>query len=95
MSRRDILDLSNHVDKKIHVRFQGGREVIGVLKGYDQLVNIVLDETEEFIRDPENPDQTTDKTRKLGLTVCRGNSVTFVCPAEGFEKVANPFENAE
>ena len=28
----------------------GGREVIGTLKGYDPLVNLVLDDTQEFIK---------------------------------------------
>lgn len=69
--------------------------VVGVLKGYDSLVNIVLDETEEFLRDPEDPDVTTEKTRKLGMIVCRGNSVMLVCPAEGLIKLDhNPFEAA-
>lgn len=35
------------MDKEIRVKFQGGREVIGVLKGYDQLQNLVLDEVRE------------------------------------------------
>jgi U6 snRNA-associated Sm-like protein LSm7 len=38
------------LDQKIRVKFSGGRETIGVLKGWDKLVNIVLDEGEEFIR---------------------------------------------
>ena len=25
------------------------------------------------------------------LTVCRGTAVTLVCPADGFEEIANPF----
>jgi U6 snRNA-associated Sm-like protein LSm7 len=41
------LDLGRFVDKEIRVKFQGGREVIGVLKGYDQLQNLVLDEVRE------------------------------------------------
>mmetsp|Transcript_6917 Transcript_6917/g.7962 ORF Transcript_6917/g.7962 Transcript_6917/m.7962 type:complete len:96 (-) Transcript_6917:992-1279(-) len=90
--RESILDLTKHVDKKVRVRFQGGREVVGVLKGYDPLVNIVLDETEEFLRDPENPDVLTEKTRKLGLTVCRGTSVMLVCPVEGMKQIDNPFK---
>lgn len=35
------------MDKEIRAKFQGGREVIGVLKGYDQLQNLVLDEVRE------------------------------------------------
>jgi len=69
------------MDKKIRVKFNGGREgmfeiyffiklftiffffffkkkfihiiVIGSLKGYDPLLNLVLDDTEEFLRGKE------------------------------------------
>ena len=34
----------------MRVRFAGGRELCGVLKGYDQLVNLVLDEAVEYLR---------------------------------------------
>ncbi len=59
------------VDKEVRVEFQGGREVIGTLKGYDQLVNLVLDSVKEIIRDPSDPYKLTNKTRDLGLVVCR------------------------
>ena len=86
-----ILDLTKHLDKKVSVKFQGGREVVGILKGYDPLVNIVLDETVEYIRDPSDPYRLTKQTRNLGLTVCRGTAVMLVCPTEGMEEIANPF----
>ncbi|CAK9114016.1 U6 snRNA-associated Sm-like protein LSm7, partial [Durusdinium trenchii] len=94
--KRDILDLDKHVGKKIHVKFQGGRSVVGVLKGFDPLVNLVLDETVETIMDPEDPDTPTDETRHLGLTVVRGTSVMLVCPAEGMvETKTDPFQQQQ
>jgi len=85
-----VLDIEKHVNKRIRVKFQGGREgassrarivvtrarvsyhssvcartghltsrtpsasqlpaVVGVLKGFDQLVNLVLDEAVEYLR---------------------------------------------
>ena len=45
-----ILDLSPHMGKRVRVRFQGGREVVGVLRGYDPMVNIVIDDTVEHLR---------------------------------------------
>jgi U6 snRNA-associated Sm-like protein LSm7 len=38
------------VDKKVRVKFIGGREVVGFLKGADPTCNMVLDETIEFLR---------------------------------------------
>ncbi|KAJ1856466.1 U6 snRNP-associated protein Lsm7, partial [Coemansia sp. RSA 486] len=66
--KRDaIFDLKKYSDKRIRVKFMGGREVTGVLKGSDQLLNIVLDEAEETLYDPENPDSSEEKTRHIGL----------------------------
>jgi len=44
------LDLEKYIDKRLRIKFAGGREVVGVLKGFDQLVNIVLDDTVEYLR---------------------------------------------
>ena len=86
-----VLDMSKYVDKELRVKFMGGREVVGILKGYDALLNLVLDETREYLKDPDDPYRLLDETRSLGLTVCRGTAVTLVCPADGFEEIANPF----
>ncbi|XP_071826226.1 U6 snRNA-associated Sm-like protein LSm7 isoform X2 [Apostichopus japonicus] len=89
--KESILDLSRFIDKSIRVKFQGGREVSGVLKGYDPLLNLVLDGATEYLRDPDDPFKITDDTRELGLTVCRGTSVVLICPSDNMEPIANPF----
>ncbi|KDN42200.1 U6 snRNA-associated Sm-like protein LSm7 [Tilletiaria anomala UBC 951] len=89
-----ILDLGKYKDKKIRVKFTGGREVIGVLKGYDQLMNMVLDEVEEEVRHPETGELTGEK-RALGLAVLRGTALTVINPADGFEEIENPFAHPE
>jgi U6 snRNA-associated Sm-like protein LSm7 len=61
------------------------------LKGYDTLVNLVLDDCEELMRDPDDPYKSTDETRKLGLVVCKGTSVMLINPLDGAEEIANPF----
>lgn len=65
--------------------------MIGTLKGFDPLVNLVLDDAREFIRDPDDLYKLTDQTRQLGLIVCRGTSVVLVCPMDGMESIENPF----
>lgn len=47
--KENILDLSKYADKRIFVKFNGGREVEGTLKGYDQLMNLVLDDVQETV----------------------------------------------
>uniref|UniRef100_A0A0G4FPJ0 Sm domain-containing protein n=1 Tax=Chromera velia CCMP2878 TaxID=1169474 RepID=A0A0G4FPJ0_9ALVE len=86
-----VLDLTKYLNKEVRVKFVGGREVKGTLKGSDQVVNLVLDDAEEYLRDPENPYKTLDETRKLGLVVARGTSVMLVCPMDGMEEIENPF----
>ena len=48
--KESILDLSKYLDKAIRVKFSGGREASGILKGFDQLLNLVLDNTIEYLR---------------------------------------------
>lgn len=48
--RESILELSKLMDAQVRVKCLGGRELKGTLRGYDELVNLVLDECDEFIR---------------------------------------------
>jgi len=89
--KKSIVDLSKYLDKSIRVKFQGGRQVNGILKGYDPLLNLVLDNAVEFMRDSDDPLRVTEETRTLGLTVCRGTCVLVICPVDGFESIPNPF----
>ncbi|XP_028905528.1 U6 snRNA-associated Sm-like protein LSm7 [Ornithorhynchus anatinus] len=89
--KESILDLSKYIDKTIRVKFQGGREASGILKGFDPLLNLVLDGTIEYMRDPDDQYKLTEDTRQLGLVVCRGTSVVLICPQDGMEAIPNPF----
>ncbi|CAD5224293.1 unnamed protein product [Bursaphelenchus xylophilus] len=89
--KESIVELGRFVDKRVRVKFQGGREATGILKGYDALLNLVLDDTVEFLRDPEDMLRITDETRHLGLVVARGTAITVVAPNEGVENIENPF----
>lgn len=68
--------------------------VVGVLRGYDTLVNLVLDDCQEYLRDPATFKVGTS-TRRLGLVVCKGSAVMCVYPADGTEEIDNPFADAE
>lgn len=48
--REAVVDLAKYADQKVRVRIQGGREVEGILRGFDKLDNLVLDDTFEFLR---------------------------------------------
>ncbi|KAF2683732.1 U6 snRNA-associated Sm-like protein LSm7 [Lentithecium fluviatile CBS 122367] len=89
--KENILDLNKYMDKQITVKFSGGREVIGTLKGYDQLMNLVLDEVKEAMTD----DEGTVRYRKLGLIVARGTLLVVISPVDGSEEISNPFVQEE
>ncbi|XP_029654524.1 protein regulator of cytokinesis 1-like [Octopus sinensis] len=103
--RKDsVIDLSRYVDKSVRIKFTLGREggiklyyflVTGILKGYDNVLNLVLDDTTEYLRDLEDTGRLTGKVRKLGLVVCRGNAIVLICPSDGFDEIANPFVQNE
>ena len=73
----------------------------GILKGYDQLLNLVLDDVEENILGMLQLTSSTlqsnhalepePHTRTLGLAVLRGPTITLINPVDGSEEIANPF----
>jgi len=76
--------------------------VSGILKGFDQLLNLVLDQVEEepsgehphFISLPTFLTlllEFQQTPRQLGLAVVRGPTVTLISPADGFQEIADPF----
>ncbi|KAI9732026.1 MAG: hypothetical protein M1818_007621 [Claussenomyces sp. TS43310] len=89
--KENILDLGKYMDKQITVKFNGGREVTGTLKGYDALMNLVLDDVSEVLRD----DEGNESSRPLGLVVARGTLLVLVSPVDGSEAIANPFVQQE
>jgi small nuclear ribonucleoprotein G len=60
-------DLKRYMDKRLTLKLNGNRMVRGVLRGYDQFMNIVLEDAVEV------PDKADEK--RIGMVVIRGNSV--------------------
>ena len=48
--KESILELAKLIDASVRVKCLGGRELVGKLRGYDELVNLVLDDCDEFLR---------------------------------------------
>lgn len=64
--------LSEYLDTFVLVKLRDGTGIKGKLKTYDQHLNIVLSDAEEF---------SGENVRKLGLTLIRGDSVVVISPA--------------
>ena len=67
--KESIVDLTKYMQQNIRVKFQGGREVTGILKGFDKLLNLVLDETVEYIRGKFRSVAISDCNSSMKLTL--------------------------
>ncbi|KAG1660569.1 hypothetical protein FOA52_005105 [Chlamydomonas sp. UWO 241] len=67
-------ELKKFMDRKLSITLNGNRQVTGVLRGFDQFMNIVLD-------------GTVDEKMKsdIGMVVVRGNSIVTI---EALEPIA-------
>ena len=72
MSEMTTEILEQNIGKIVLVRLKGGKSLRGRLKGFDQHLNLVLEETED----------TTDveSQKKLGLLIVRGDNVVLISP---------------
>jgi small nuclear ribonucleoprotein len=64
-----VLEKAMH--KRITLLLKDGRVLEGKLMGFDDYMNIVLDDTEE---------SQEDNVRRLGTVVLRGNNVVSIAP---------------
>jgi small nuclear ribonucleoprotein len=64
--------LEESLGKVVLVRLKGGKSLRGKLRGFDQHLNLVLEETED----------TTDmeKVKRLGTIIVRGDNVIIISP---------------
>ncbi len=60
----DVLD--DNLESRMRLILKDGRRLTGEFIGYDQYMNVVLEDTEE---------ETDDASRRLGTVVLRGNNV--------------------
>ncbi len=56
MAKQSGPDLKLYMDKRLAVRLNASRNVVGVLRGFDQFMNIVLDESVELLTGKERHD---------------------------------------
>jgi len=63
--------LERSINKRISLLLKDGRTLTGKLNGYDEYMNMVLEDTEETMN---------DQVRRLGIVVLRGNNVVTIVP---------------
>ena len=70
MSKAHPPELKKFMDKKLSVKLNGGRHVVGILRGFDPFMNLVVDETVEERKDGSK--------NNIGMVVIRGNSIVML-----------------
>ncbi len=73
MTRRPLDILDQVLNRQpVIISLKGGREIRGILQGYDIHMNLVLDKAE---------DEVDGKVRKLGTLIVRGDNVIYITPS--------------
>ena len=60
------------IDKIVLVQLKGGKTVRGKLCGFDQHMNLVLEDVEDVT--------VADNTKKLGTLIVRGDNIVLLSP---------------
>lgn len=67
---------TQYMEKKVYLQLNGSRKLVGVLRGYDIFLNVVLDDAVEIRKDGS-------KMVMGSQTVVRGNSIVSLEALEG------------
>ncbi|KAI5180269.1 U6 snRNA-associated Sm-like protein LSm7 [Nematocida sp. AWRm80] len=77
--REQVFDLERYINKTVIVSFLGGIQVRGVLKGYDQLLNMVIEKGKMIkVPDTESTDLNMLCNEPEGSIMCKGSSVCSI-----------------
>ena len=62
-------DLRNFMNLKLNIKLNAERRITGVLRGYDQFMNLVLEDCNEV--------SVLEKKNPIGTVMVRGNSIVM------------------
>ena len=62
-------DLGKYMDKRLDIKLNANRRIVGVLRGYDQFMNLVLEDCNEV--------NHIEEKNSVGTVMIRGNSIVL------------------
>ncbi|HOW05698.1 LSM domain-containing protein [Methanospirillum hungatei] len=72
MTKRPMDILDQVLNRQpVLISLKGGREIKGVLQGYDVHMNLVLDKAEEIVQ---------GQAQSIGTLIIRGDNVIYISP---------------
>jgi small nuclear ribonucleoprotein (snRNP)-like protein len=77
--KESIMELAKMMDSSVRVKVLGGREFVGMLRGYDDLVNLVLDEGVEYVRGKLEKRREVESSCFMLLLLLRRLRRPFLC----------------
>ena len=80
LGKETIIDLKDYLNTKIRVKMTG-REISGILKSYDKIPNLVLEDAVE----------NSFEDRELGIVIVRGQMILSIMSDE-LNLIENPFK---
>merc|ERR1712180_29876 len=70
MSKAHPPELKKYMDKKLSLKLNGNRTVVGILRGFDPFMNLVVEDAVE--------ETGAQVKNNIGMVVIRGNSVVLM-----------------
>ena len=64
--------LDESINKNVLIKLKGGKTITGTLQGFDQHMNLLIDQSEEIPSEGES--------KSLGSIVVRGDNVVMISP---------------
>ncbi|MDD1779440.1 MAG: small nuclear ribonucleoprotein [Candidatus Helarchaeota archaeon] len=74
MMNKPLELLAKSLDMRVLIKLKGGRELRGKLRGYDQHMNLILEDAEELRPGEEQ------NLLKVGTIIVRGDNVIIISP---------------
>ncbi|MFX1297563.1 MAG: LSM domain-containing protein [Promethearchaeota archaeon] len=75
MMNKPLELLSKSLDMRVLIKLKGGRELRGKLRGFDQHMNLVLEDAEEVRKGEEG-----EVILNVGTIIVRGDNVIIISP---------------
>jgi U6 snRNA-associated Sm-like protein LSm5 len=76
------------IGSRIHIILRGDKEIVGTLRGFDDYVNMVLDDVTEYETTPEGLRKT-----QLKQILLNGNNVAMLVPGGEGPEAEGPSED--
>lgn len=74
------------IGSRIHIIMKNDKEIVGTLQGFDDFVNMLLEDVTEYESTPEGR-----RITRLDQILLNGNNITMVCLTCHFQKGLSKF----